>query len=206
MGFTAAGADRSGAPAPLPSGLTWTVDADYGTIDSATGVFTSNGKTGDVRVYLNQGGTQVGSTTITIADPDQITFAEASVSMGNGDTGDLGLRVYYQQREVHYQDGDLDWSIQPTQYSRKEYVNSTYNYRYKGLSGAVRTDPHPKGITTTMAPPDRLLDHSDTSTGGWGIGDLKGVALGCVGGGLADDYAEEGCVFPRHNLNVFTET
>lgn len=55
----------------------------------------------------------MGSTTITIADPDQITFAEASVSMGNGDTGDLGLRVYYQQREVHYQDGDLDWSIQP---------------------------------------------------------------------------------------------
>ena len=123
--FTAAGADRSGAPAPLPSGLTWTVDAAYGNIDSATGVFQSNGKAGDVRVYLNQGGTQVGSAIITIAAPDQITFAEASVSMGNGDTGDLGLRVYYQQREVHYRDGDLDWSIQPTQYSRKEYVSGT---------------------------------------------------------------------------------
>lgn len=125
VNFTAAGADRSGAPAPLPSGLTWTVDADYGIIDSATGVFQSNGTAGDVRVYLNQGGTQVGSAIITIADPDQITFAEASVSMGNGDTGDLGLRVYYQQRGVHYRDGDLDWSIQPTQYSRKEYVFGT---------------------------------------------------------------------------------
>ena len=125
VNFTAAGADRSGAPAPLPSGLTWTVDAAYGIIDSATGVFQSNGTTGDVRVYLNQGGTQVGSTIITIADPDQITFAEASVSMGNGDTGNLGLRVYYQQREVHYQDGDLNWDIQPTQYSRKEYVSGT---------------------------------------------------------------------------------
>lgn len=123
--FTAAGADRSGAPAPLPSGLTWTVDAAYGNIDSATGVFQSNGTAGDVRVYLNQGGTQVGSAIITIAAPDQITFAEASVSMGNGDTGDLGLRVYYQQREVHYRDGDPDWSIQPTQYSRKEYVSGT---------------------------------------------------------------------------------
>ena len=123
--FTAAGADRSGAPAPLPSGLTWTVDAAYGNIDSATGVFQSNGTAGDVRVYLNQGGTQVGSAIITIAAPDQITFAEASVSMGNGDTGDLGLRVYYQQREVHYRDGDLDWSIQPTQYSRKEYASGT---------------------------------------------------------------------------------
>ena len=125
VNFTAAGADRSGAPAPLPSGLTWTVDAAYGIIDSATGVFQSNGTTGDVRVYLNQGGTQVGSTIITIADPDQITFAEASVSMGNGDTGDLGLRVYYQQREVHYRDGDLNWDIQPTQYSRKEYASGT---------------------------------------------------------------------------------
>ena len=204
--FTAAGADCSGAPATLPSGLTWTVDAAYGIIDSATGVFQSNGTTGDVRVYLNQGGTQVGSTTITIADPDQITFAEASVSMGNGDTGDLGLRVYYQQREVHYQDGDLNWSIQPTQYSRKEYVNSTYNYRYKGNRGAIRTDPHPMGITTTMAPPDRLLDHSNTNKGEWGIGDLKGVANRWVGDGLADDYAEEGWVFVSHNFKVVTET
>ena len=206
VNFTAAGADRSGAPATLPGGLTWTVEAGYGNIDSATGVFQSDGTTGDVRVYLNQNGAPVGSTTITIADPDQITFAEASVSMGNGDTGDLGLRVYYQQREVHYQDGDLNWSIQPTQYSRKEYVNSTYNYRYKGLSGAIRTDPHPKGITTTMAPPDQLLDHSDTSKGGWGIGDLKGVAHGWVGGGLAGDYAEEGWVFVSHNFKVVTET
>ena len=125
VNFTAAGADRSGAPAPLPGGLTWTVEAGYGDIDSATGVFQSDGTTGDVRVYLNQDGTPVGSTTITIANPDQITFAEASVSMGNGDTGDLGLRVYYQQREVHYRDGDLNWSIQPTQYSRKEYVSGT---------------------------------------------------------------------------------
>ena len=121
--FTAAGADSSGAAAPLPAGLTWTVDSKYGTIDSTTGKFTSNGITGDVTVYLNQGGKPVGKTTITIANPDQITFAETAVSMGKGDTGNLGLRVYYQKREVHYQDGDLKWKIQPTQYSRKEYVS-----------------------------------------------------------------------------------
>ena len=133
VNFTAAGADRSGAPAPLPGGLTWTVEEGYGTIDSAKGVFQSNDTTGDVRVYLNQGDTRVGSTTITIANPDQITFAEASVSMGNGDTGDLGLRVYYQKREVHYRDGDLNWSIQPTQYSRKQYVSGT---RYETVTEA----------------------------------------------------------------------
>ena len=39
--FTAVGADPSGAPAPLPEGASWSVDSDYGTIDSGTGVFTS---------------------------------------------------------------------------------------------------------------------------------------------------------------------
>lgn len=123
--FTAAGADSSGAAAPLPAGLTWTVDSTYGTIDSTTGQFTSNGTTGDVTVYLNQDGKTVGETTITIANPDEITFAESAVSMGKGDTGNLGVRVYYQKREVHYRDGDLQWDIQPTQYSRKEYVSGT---------------------------------------------------------------------------------
>lgn len=198
--FTAAGADSSGAAAPLPAGLTWTVDGKYGTIDSATGKFTSNGTTGDVTVYLYQGGKKVGETTITIANPDQITFAESAVSMGKGDTGNLGLRVYYQQREVHYHDGDLKWDIQPTQYSRKEYVNSTYNYHYKGTSGAVRTDPHPMGITTTMAPPTRLLDHTNESE----IKGLKGVANGWIV--IADGYENEGWIFAGHKFKVVTET
>ena len=60
----------------------------YGTIDSGTGRFTSNGTEGDVTVYLNSGGQVVGQTTITIANPDQITFAETTASMGEGDTSD----------------------------------------------------------------------------------------------------------------------
>ena len=200
VAFTAVGADASGAAAPLPAGLTWTVDGKYGTIDSTTGQFTSNGTTGDVAVYLNQRGTPVGQTTITIANPDQITFAETAVSMGKGDTGNLGLRVYYQQREVHYHDGDLTWDIQPTQYSRKEYVNSTYNYHYKGTNGNVRTDPHPMGTTTTMAPPTRLLDHANQSE----INGLKGVASGWII--IADGYENEGWIFAGHKFKVVTET
>lgn len=194
--FSAVGADKSGATAPLPSGLTWSLsDGSFGTIDSSTGAFTSTGKTGEVTVRLSQGGTVVGSTTLTIANPDLITFAEATASMGNGDTGNLGLRVFYQQREVHYKDGDLTWEITPTQYSRKEYVNSTYNYQYKSGSGSIRSEAHANGITTNMQPPQpgRPASGLAAYTAGW----LKG---------FDDTYADEGWVFVSHNFKVVTET
>lgn len=124
--FSAVGADASGAPADLPENLYWSVAAGYGSIDSSTGVFTSTGKTGEVTVSLNSGSDVVGTSTITIANPDQITFAEATTSIGQGEMSDLGLRVYYQQREVHYKDGDFTWTIEPTQYSRSQYVEDEY--------------------------------------------------------------------------------
>ena len=120
--FTAVGADPSGAPAPLPENASWSVDSAYGSIGGSTGVFTSTGKTGEVTVSLQSGGKTVGTATITIANPDQITFAEKTASIGQGDTSDLGLRVYYQQREVHYKDGDLTWTIEPQQYSRRQWT------------------------------------------------------------------------------------
>lgn len=193
--FTAVGADKSGGPAPLPDGTYWSVASGYGTIDSGTGRFTSNGTEGDVTVYLNSGAEVVGQTTITIADPDQITFAEETASIGQGDTSDLGLRVYYQQREVHYKDGDFTWTITPTQYDRKEYVNSLYNYNYKGSNGTVRTDPHSLGTTTTMAPPDRLLTEDE-------VQELKGISW--VGGSLDPNYTPS-WVLAGHNFQVVTE-
>ena len=120
--FTAVGADPSGAPAPLPENASWSVDSAYGSIGGSTGVFTSNGSSGEVTVSLQSGGKTVGTATITIANPDQITFAEKTASIGQGDTSDLGLRVYYQQREVHYKEGDLTWTIEPQQYSRRQWT------------------------------------------------------------------------------------
>ena len=126
--FTAVGADPSGAPAPLPENASWTVDSAYGSIGGSTGVFTSNGSLGEVTVSLQSAGKTVGTATITIANPDQITFAEKTASIGQGDTSDLGLRVYYQQREVHYKDGDLTWTIEPQQYSRRQWTGSGSQY------------------------------------------------------------------------------
>ena len=126
--FTAVGADPSGAPAPLPENASWSVDSAYGSIDGSTGVFTSNGSSGEVTVSLQSGGKTVGTATITIANPDQITFAEETASIGQGDTSDLGLRVYYQQREVHYKEGDLTWTIEPQQYSRRQWTGTGSQY------------------------------------------------------------------------------
>ncbi len=126
--FTAVGADPSGAPAPLPENASWSVDSTYGSIGGSTGVFTSNGSLGEVTVSLQSGGKTLGTATITIANPDQITFAEETASIGQGDTSDLGLRVYYQQREVHYKEGDLTWTIEPQQYSRRQWTGSGSQY------------------------------------------------------------------------------
>ena len=126
--FTAVGADPSGAPAPLPENASWSVDSTYGSIGGSTGVFTSNGSSGEVTVSLQSGGKTLGTATITIANPDQITFAEKTASIGQGDTSDLGLRVYYQQREVHYKEGDLTWTIEPQQYSRRQWTGSGSQY------------------------------------------------------------------------------
>ena len=126
--FTAVGADPSGAPAPLPENASWSVDSTYGSIGGSTGEFTSNGPWGKSRCPLQSGGKTVGTATITIANPDQITFAEETASIGQGDTSDLGLRVYYQQREVHYKDGDLTWTIDPQQYSRRQWTGSGSQY------------------------------------------------------------------------------
>ena len=138
--FTAVGADPSGAPAPLPENASWSVDSTYGSIGGSTGVFTSNGSLGEVTVSLQSGGKTLGTATITIANPDQITFAEKTASIGQGDTSDLGLRVYYQQREVHYKDGDLTWTIEPQQYSRRQWTGPDES-QYETIVETVEKSP-----------------------------------------------------------------
>ena len=140
MQFTAVGADPSGAPAPLPENASWSVDSAYGSIGGSTGVFTSNGSLGEVTVSLQSGGKTVGTATITIANPDQITFAEKTASIGQGDTSDLGLRVYYQQREVHYKEGDLTWTIKPQQYSRRQWTGPDES-QYETIVETVEKSP-----------------------------------------------------------------
>ena len=109
--FTAKGVDSAGGQAKLPDDISWALeDSKYGEIDSK-GVFTSNGTTGEVKVNLMSGGNVVGSTTITIAIPDSITFNNDEVSLGFDKESDLGIMVKYKGRDIIYKDGDIKWTL-----------------------------------------------------------------------------------------------
>ena len=64
------GVDASGSPAELPAdGITWALSDDtFGTVKN--GVFTSNGKKGDVDIKMLYNGESVGKKTIHVVDPD----------------------------------------------------------------------------------------------------------------------------------------
>ena len=114
IAFTATGVDSAGYPAQIPDGLTWTLAPDsaaMGSVDAASGVFTSNGQVGSVTVELKDGDKTVGSSTIMIAAPDQIYFNSEEISLGFEDTTDFGLVVRYQNRDIHIKDGDIIWSM-----------------------------------------------------------------------------------------------
>ena len=184
--FTAVGADPSGAPAPLPENASWSVDSTYGSIGGSTGVFTSNGSSGEVTVSLQSGGKTVGTATITIAAPDQLLFSSEKVNVGFGDTSDLGLQVRYQGRNVNYKDGDFQWTLSDEkmgsfsgnlfQASETESITGT----------ATVTSVHDQAVTATVQlevgkEPIIAMDFEEpnwkivTGTTQHGLGDVVGV-------------------------------
>ena len=109
--FSTKGVDSAGGQATLPDDISWALeDSKYGEINEE-GVFTSNGTTGEVKVNLMSGGNVVGSTTITIAIPDSITFKNDEVSLGFSKSSNLDIIVKYKGRDVIYKDGDFKWNL-----------------------------------------------------------------------------------------------
>ncbi|CBK75204.1 Exopolysaccharide biosynthesis protein related to N-acetylglucosamine-1-phosphodiester alpha-N-acetylglucosaminidase [Butyrivibrio fibrisolvens 16/4] len=115
--FTAKGVDSAGGAAPLPeSGLKWKLDGDFlskGSIDENTGVFTSNGRTGDVTVELYYENKKIADSTIKIAEPDEIYFSSASASLDFGERSNLGLIVRAENADLNYKADDFQWTIEP---------------------------------------------------------------------------------------------
>ncbi len=76
--FTAVGTDLVGTPAEIPAEASWQLaDESYGAIDS-NGLFTSNGKQGEVIAQLTYNGEVKGSASIHIVTPDAISFGTAA--------------------------------------------------------------------------------------------------------------------------------
>ena len=114
--FSAVGVDRSGGAANLPDGLVWQLAEDsteLGMIDPANGLFTANADSiGVVTVALCQGDTVVGTASVELVKPDTVTFNSTEISLDFDEESDLGLVVHYQNRDVNYKDGDIEWTME----------------------------------------------------------------------------------------------
>lgn len=123
--------DYSGAAAKaLPEDAVFTVsDASMGTVtatdlsgSSASAVFTSSGKTGDVTVNLVSGGRTVGTAVLHIQNPDKLAFTSDEVALNYGETSNLGLVAKYQGETVHLQDTDIQWDILSANYGGYDWT------------------------------------------------------------------------------------
>ena len=105
--FVAVGSDLVGTAAEIPADATWQLaDDSFGTID-ANGVFTSNGKVGDVTVQLVWDGEVVGSDTIHVVLPDTVSLGQASITAPYGRDIYLDVTALYDSKNVVLKDGDI---------------------------------------------------------------------------------------------------
>ena len=113
--FSAVGVDRSGGAAALPEGLVWQLAEDsaaLGTIDPTSGLFTAGADSvGVVNVALCRGNDEVGTASVELVKPDTVTFNSDEISLDFDEESDLGLVVRYQNRDVNYKDGDIQWTL-----------------------------------------------------------------------------------------------
>ena len=162
VAFTALGADSAGGAADLPeSGLTWVLDTPAaGRIDASTGVFTAaKGYVGDVRVRLTYQGQDVGSASVTIAEPDQVYFSGKSLSLDYEKTSNLGLTVKSSLRDIHYHDGDFTWSIRPlTEGTTAADIGTIVDNRLHTAAKASQTRKAEITVTYTKANGQELTD------------------------------------------------
>lgn len=113
--FEAKGVDTAGMAMDLPAGVTYAISADsqdLGTVDAQTGLVTIGEKCGTLGVELRLNGETVGSTTIDVAVPDSIYFANEEISLGFTEETDFGLVVRNKNRDINIKAGDILWSIE----------------------------------------------------------------------------------------------
>ena len=93
--FSAIGVDATNGKAEVPADAVWALSDDmFGAIDR-NGVFTSNGKLGDVTVNLVYNGKVVGSKAISVVNPEHIEFSTDSTVLPFGAALDLEIHATY---------------------------------------------------------------------------------------------------------------
>ena len=136
--FVIAGVDTNGYPVDVPANVTWKLsDASFGTVDN--GIFTSNGKKGDVTVQLVYNDTVVGEKQISIVDPDVFAFSVSETVLPFGKDMTISFACTY---------GADDWAV---------CVDGSYNLALSdnnaatlnGLKLTATTDESVEGVVVT---------------------------------------------------------
>ena len=110
--FNAIGTDMGGTEVEIPADALWQLsDASFGTIDN-TGLFTSNGKEGEVNAQIIYNDKVVGEATITIVIPE-LTFKTDKIVIGYGDSMMLPIEVTTNEgrNTVTYSEGDIVYTL-----------------------------------------------------------------------------------------------
>ena len=152
--FDVIGTDMAGTVVDVPADATWQlVDNSFGTIND--GVFTSNGKEGDVVVQLVYNGEVVGEASITIVLPE-IAFRNETIVIGYGDTMDLPIEVTTNEgrNTVAHKDGDIVYTLSDEKLGNIVGDQFTACDESAGLTGgtltAVICGQEDKAVTATI--------------------------------------------------------
>ena len=151
------GRDFSGAEAEIPAEAEWTLEDDsFGTIEN--GVFTSNGKTGEVVIKMKYNEEVVGSKEIYIVNPKTVSFAQSSTVIPYGKSVVLDIKAKYGEFDVVYDADDFDWEISDeeagtrdgltftaTNNTEKTGVTVTATYKYADLGSTQLSISFGKG-------------------------------------------------------------
>ena len=108
--FTATGVSSSGNSANLPSNVVWeSSDEAIGTI-SEGGVFTAKDN-GTVEIRLMSNGTEIGSKTIEVVNPDGLKFTKKSINTVYGKPISLPLVATYNENPVAICADDIEFEL-----------------------------------------------------------------------------------------------
>ena len=111
--LTASGVDAGGGAADLPAeGLIWQLNDDTMGSIAQTGLFTSNGKAGQVTVQLLHNGVVCGEHTLTMMEPDTLFFFETSRSVGLGSSIELEMLMQSEGKTLAYKGSDFTWRME----------------------------------------------------------------------------------------------
>lgn len=164
--FSAVGVDSAGEAAPLPEDGTFALaDESFGTM-TPDGKFTANDKTGTVTVNYLSNGAVKGTTTIEIAHPDYIGFANEELSLGFEKESTLGLTVKYQNRDIVYTAKDINFELSDTKlgtFNGLTFISSPSETINGTITASYVNDPAVKGSINMIIGrlPTVVLDFED---------------------------------------------